>query len=209
MLRPSMLMLMASAAISTAAASPLVPWWQHGSAPYALQVPANLASLAKPMWSSASARSSSLPQYIMARRDFSLAAGKTLKTAVAFVTAQMSPFAQPDPRLATTELDGDYGASIPRGGSSQPRLLGGYKLLINGRVVGTGPGRLVNQTQGVDAIDILSLLNAGGANAVGIQGFHTSRFKGFNPRLLFLLKLEYSELQYKWHLFSELSIEGA
>ena len=37
--------------------------------------------------------------------------------------------------------------------------------------------------------DILSALRSGEANAVGIQGFHTSRFKKDDPRLLFLLKL--------------------
>ena len=84
------------------------------------------------------------------------------------------------------------GAGIPHGGSSQPKLLGGYKLLINGVVVGTGPGRLVNQTQGVDALDVTSVLNPG-ANAVGIQGFHTSRFHGFDPRLLFLLRLHFTD----------------
>jgi hypothetical protein len=41
--------------------------------------------------------------------------------------------------------------------------------------------------------DILSALRSGEANAVGIQGFHTSRFKKDDPRLLFLLKLEYTD----------------
>ena len=94
---------------------------------------------------------SAQPQFAMARAEFNVSS-KALKSAVAFVTGQQSPFAQPDARLATTDLDGDYGASIPHGGSSQARLLGAYKLHINGIVVGTGPGRRVNQTQGVDAI---------------------------------------------------------
>ena len=59
-------------------------------------------------------------------------------------------------------------------------------------MVGTGPGRLVNQTQGVDALEVTSVLNPG-ANAVGIQGFHTSRFHGFGPRLLFLLRLHFTD----------------
>ena len=59
-------------------------------------------------------------------------------------------------------------------------------------MVGTGPGRLVNQTQGVDALEVTSVLNPG-ANAVGIQGFHTSRFHGFDPRLLFLLRLHFTD----------------
>lgn len=49
----------------------------------------------------------------------------------------------------------------------------------------------VNQTQGVDALDISSVVHAG-TNAVGIQGFHTSRFKGDEPRLLYLLKFMYA-----------------
>jgi hypothetical protein len=99
----------------------------------------------------ADAPMSAQPQFAMARAEFNVSS-KALKSAVAFVTGQQSPFAQPDARLATTDLDGDYGASIPHGGSSQARLLGAYKLHINGIVVGTGPGRRVNQTQGVDAI---------------------------------------------------------
>ena len=35
-----------------------------------------------------------------------------------------------------------------------------------------------NNTQGVDAIDILSMLDQGGSNALGLQGFHTSNFPG-------------------------------
>ena len=141
---------------------------------------------------SCSSTASPQPQFAMARAEFNVSS-TALKSAVAFVTAQQSPFAQPDTRLATTDLDGDYGASIPSGGSSQARLLGAYKLHVNGIVVGVGPGRRVNQTQGVDAIDILSALRPGDANAVGIQGFHTSRFKNDDPRLLFLLKLEYTD----------------
>ena len=136
--------------------------------------------------------STPVPQFVMARAEFNVSS-KALTSAVAFVTAQQSPLAQPDARLGTTALDGDYGASIPSGGSSQSRLLGAYKLHINGVVVGVGPGRRVNQTQGVDAIDILSALRAGGTNAVGIQGFHTSRFRDDEPRLLFLLKLQYAD----------------
>ena len=58
--------------------------------------------------------------------------------------------------------------------------------------MGVGPGRRVNQTQGVDAIDVLSALCVG-VNAVGMQGFHTARFKGDDPRLMVLLRLQYTD----------------
>jgi hypothetical protein len=59
---------------------------------------------------------------------------------------------------------------MPHGGTSQPKLFGSYKLFMNGHFVGMGPGRRVNGTQGVDAIDVTSLLNITGLNAVGLQG---------------------------------------
>jgi alpha-L-rhamnosidase len=68
-----------------------------------------------------------------------------------------------------------------------------YKLFINGQVVGVGPGRRVQQRQGVDAIDVLSAIRPGAANAVGIQGFHTSRYPSDFPRLLLLLDLTYAD----------------
>ena len=186
-------LVLALVALGAVSAAPAAPWWQRagGGASQPLLVPSDLGKLAQPIWA-ASVTNSAQPQFVMARAEFNVS-DETLKSAVAFVTAQQSPFAQPDARLATTDLDGDYGASIPNGGSSQARLLGAYKLYINGAVVGMGPGRRVNQTQGVDAIDILSTLRSGEANAVGIQGFHTSRFKNDDPRLLFLLKLEYAD----------------
>ena len=66
----------------------------------------------------------------MARTEFSVT--KPIEAAVAFVTAQLSPYAQPDPRL----VHNDYGASMPHGGTSQPKLFGAYKLYINGVMVG-------------------------------------------------------------------------
>ena len=36
-----------------------------------------------------------------------------------------------------------------------------------------GPGRRVNQTQGVDAIDVTSLIAAGKPNVLGLQGYHS------------------------------------
>ena len=152
------LLFAASLLLGGCAAAPAAPWWQHGSASSPLRVPADLAQHASPIWAAASPGAPA--QFAMARTEFNVSS-KALKSAVAFVTAQQSPFAQPDARLATTALDGDYGASIPAGGSSQPRLLGAYKLHINGIVVGVGPGRRVNQTQGVDAIDIASAVRAG------------------------------------------------
>ena len=105
--------------------------------------------------------------FAMARTEF--ASAKPLRAAVAFVTAQLSPYCQPDPRLAQN----DYGACLPRGGTSQPKLFGAYKLFVNGELVGMGPGRRVNATQGVDAIDVTSAV-VPGANALGLQGYHAT-----------------------------------
>lgn len=176
-------------------------WWQWGNAPYPLQVPENLAELASPIWHAGSLSGSggnSAPpsshtptaqqasQFAFARvlsPPISLCA---VSTAVAFVTAQQSPLCQPDARL-----DGnDYGSCIPHGGSSQAKLLAAYKLWVNGNVVGIGPGRRVNQTQGVDAIDLRGAL-VDGANAFGLEGFHRSIFTGDAPRMLMLVRITY------------------
>ena len=63
------------------------------------------------------------------------------------------------------------------------------ELFVNGALVGMGPGRRVNQTQGVDAIEVTAAIVASGANAVGLQGFHTDRYSGSHPRLLLQLRL--------------------
>jgi hypothetical protein len=147
-----------------------------------LQVPGDLAQSATPIWHTST---SGVAQFVLARKEFNVAQ-KQLKSAVAFVTAQQSPFFQPDPRL-----DGnDYGSCIPSGGTSQAKLLGAYKLFINGKVVGTGPGRRVNETQGVDPVDVTSVVFEGG-NAVGLQGYHSTRFTRDEPRLLVQLVLSY------------------
>ena len=155
-----------------------------------LNVPANLSSLAKPIWAPSS--SSALPPvFVMCRTEFATKPSPArLTAAVAFVTAQQSPFCQPDPRLATN----DYGACLPHGGTSQPKLFGGYKLFINGVLAGMGPGRRVNQTQGVDVIDVTSAVRAGGRkNAIGLQGYHSNAFTGDDPRLLLHLVLHYGD----------------
>ena len=72
-------------------------------------------------------------------------------------------------------------AALTLFGQSQPKLLGAYKLFVNGVVVAMGPGRRVNQTQGVDAVDVASVVRQG-PNAIGLQGFHTSKFSGDEPR---------------------------
>ena len=64
-----------------------------------------------------------------------------------------------------------------------------YRLSINGVLVGMGPGRRVNQTQGVDALDVTSTLAEGG-NCVALQGFHTNRW-GAHPRFMLLLRLTF------------------
>ena len=159
--------------------------------PQALRVP-DLASVAKPIWAAHDTfadRDIHQPTFVMARSAFSTKKVQ-LRSAVAFVTAQQSPFCAPDARLAGN----DYGSCLPHGGTSQPKLFGGYKLFVNGQLVGMGPGRRVNQTQGVDVIDVTSALHQQGAdNAVGLQGYHTAEFKGDEPRLLLHLVLTYAD----------------
>ena len=147
-----------------------------------LDVPTDLATTAIPIW--AASRSA----FVMVRSDFQVASSKALTAAVAFVTAQQSPLCVPDTRLATV----DYGACIPHGGTSQPKLLGSYTLYVNGVLVGVGPGRRVNGTQGVDAIDVISVLRVG-ANAIGLQGYHTTAISSDTPRLLLQLVLTYAD----------------
>lgn len=105
-----------------------------------------------------------------------------IEKVVAFVTAQLCPYGTPDTRLTPS----DYGASLPRGGTSQPKLLGAYKFFYNGMLAGVGPGRLVNGSQGVDAIDITRLTRAG-VNAIGFEGYYegsmASNNTSFMPRL--------------------------
>jgi hypothetical protein len=208
-----MFTIVCAAAVGAAASS----WWEHGEAPYPLQVPTDLAVTAKPIWAGPSGCTPGgrlpqlLPQFVLARTEFVVANNRTtLKHAVVFVTAQQSPYCQPDPRL----VDNNYGSCLDGGGTSQAKLLGAYKLFVNGRLVGMGPGRRVNQTQGVDAIDITSVLHtptinerhhrqgeSGSANtttnpalnAIGLQGFHTARFVGDHPRLLLQLVLTYTD----------------
>eukprot|EP01043_Picozoa_sp_COSAG02_P035702 COSAG02_NODE_2574_length_8500_cov_21.668254_3_plen_559_part_00 len=159
-----------SPAFASAAASPL------------LAIPPDLAKTAAPIWAAGDNS-----DFSMARTEFS--ATKPIEAAVAFVTAQLSPYAQPDPRL----VHNDYGASMPHGGTSQPKLFGAYKLYINGVMVGMGPGRRVNQTQGVDAIDVTSVIRSGGSNAVGLQGYHSMRFKNDTARMLLQLVLTHTD----------------
>eukprot|EP01052_Picozoa_sp_SAG31_P006247 SAG31_NODE_285_length_18479_cov_9.871980_12_plen_275_part_00 len=151
-----------------------------------LQVPDDLAIHAQPIWSADGA------QFVMARAEFGVSSKtKKISSAVAFVTAQLSPFCQPDARL----VNNDYGACLPRGGTSQPKLFGAYKLFVNGALVGMGPGRLVNQTQGVDAIDITSVIarDQGSANAIGLQGYHSRLFQNDTGRLLFHLVVHFED----------------
>jgi hypothetical protein len=148
-----------------------------------LRVPADLAATAKPIW-----HADPKAEFVMARSEFT--ASKPLRAAVAFVTAELSPFCQPDARL----VHNDYGACLPRGGTSQPKLLAAYKLFINGALVGIGPGRLVNATQGVDAIDVTSVVRPPGApNAVSLEGFHKTGFLLSRPRMLLQLVLTHTD----------------
>ena len=96
-----------------------------------LAVPTDLAATAAPIWAAAASGKLIADDFTMARTEFT-APAKPITSAVAFVTAQLSPYAQPDARLAHN----DYGASLPHGGTSQAKLFGAYKLLINGAVVG-------------------------------------------------------------------------
>jgi hypothetical protein len=167
------------------------PWWAWGNDPvYPLQVPADLSAQASPVWHPNTSSVGAKAEFVFARAQFAIP--KPVKHAVAFVTAQQSPLCTPDPRLDAN----DYGSCVPGGGSSQPKLLGAYKLHVNGRVVGTGPGRRVNQTQGVDAFDVLPLLHIGASagNVVGLQGYHSARFTTVDaPRLMLLLQLTFAD----------------
>lgn len=156
-------------------------WWEWGLPPFPLQVPSDLAATSLPIWHVRPA------QFVFARTEFFVR--HHVSSAVAFVTAQQSPFCQPDERL----VGNNYGACIPNGGTTQAKLLGAYKLVFNGRVVACGPGRRINNTQGVDAVDVLTSLRTNGRNAVGLQGFHTARFAGDDPRLLLMLVLTYAD----------------
>jgi alpha-L-rhamnosidase len=81
---------------------------------------------------------------------------------------------------------------LPHGGTSAPKLLGAYKLFVNGKVVGIGPGRRVNATQGVDAVDVTGVL-VDGRNALGIQSYHSNNFKDDAPRVLLQLTVTFED----------------
>eukprot|EP00039_Didymoeca_costata_P008725 m.115456 g.115456 ORF g.115456 m.115456 type:complete len:887 (-) comp14206_c1_seq1:419-3079(-) len=146
---------------------------------------------AKPIWHSSSQESESTNEqdsshmFVMARAVVSTEAA--ISTAVLYITAHPSPYCQPDSRLNPS----DYGACIPHGGTSQAKLLGAYKAYVNGVLVGTGPGRLINATQGVDAIDVMSVLNAGSVNCIGIQGYYNMNYATdvYQPRLYAVLRV--------------------
>lgn len=104
-----------TAAITTKA------WWQWGAAPYPLEVPHDLASRATPIWApnttlapnttckngklpgGAAGACAAWPQFVLARKEFRLPS-KSLKHAVAFVTAQQSEFCPPDQYVFTLEM---------------------------------------------------------------------------------------------------------
>merc|ERR1719174_3383875 len=117
-----------------------------------------------PLWHADGANA----EFVMLRTDIQVES-KEIVTAVIFVTAEASPFCTLDPRLNPS----DFSACIPHGGTSQPKLLGAYKLFVNGVLVGMGPGRLVNRTQPVDAVDVTSVVRAGALNAIGLEGYHS------------------------------------
>ena len=203
----------ATTAIATSTPAAGKAWWQWGASPYPLEVPRDLARRATPIWApnvtlapnttckvgtlpgGAPGACAAWPQFVLARTEFRLPAKSLpLRHAVAFVTAQQSEFCPPDQIMdgwhGSRHLElGDYGSCIYPGGTTQPKLLGAFKLSINGVLVGMGPGRRVNQTQGVDALDVTSALVPGG-NCVALQGFHTNRW-GARPRLLLLMRLTF------------------
>ena len=164
-----------SAASTVASSTPAEP-----ASSELLAIPPTIGSAAAPIWAADGG------EFAMARTEFQTS--KPIKAAVAFVTAQLSPMCQPDPRLTHS----DYGACLPRGGTSQPKLFGAYKLFINGQLAGMGPGRIVNQVQGVDAIDVTSAVRQG-ANALGLEGYHTSRFQHDAAGMLLLLVVTHTD----------------
>ena len=56
-----------------------------------------------------------------------------------------------------------------------PKLLGAYKLAINGEWVAAGPGRSRDGVIGVDHIENVSSLLREGQNVVTIAGFHANK----------------------------------
>ena len=98
LLQPFLLLLLAATASSGSSFAAIDP---------ALRVPSNLAALAQPIW----VADTGIVTFAMARSEFT---AKTLQlhSAVAFVTAQQSPYCTPDPRL----IHNDYGSCVPHGG---------------------------------------------------------------------------------------------
>ena len=141
----------------------------------ALPAPGNpIATDAKPIWLSAAQQTNN--SFALFRREFRIAnssSGTALSAAV-IITAATSPLCDPP--------------CLPHGGTSAPKLLGAYKLFINGVLAAVGPGRNLNSTQATDVVDVSSLVRGGGAmNALGVQCYHTTKFgvSGLaTPRLL-------------------------
>ena len=109
------------------------------------------------------------PQYVLFRKEFQLPGGgaKVVKAALQ-ITAQASP-----------AID-----SVDTG--NQPRLLGAYRVALDGRFLAMGPGRSLYGLQGVDQIDVSELLRhrptnrsgdslGNGSHVLAISSFHSNQ----------------------------------
>jgi hypothetical protein len=130
-----------------------------------------------PIWHNGTA------DFVLARAEFALPAGGA-SPLVAHVTAQLSPMLPPDPAFSSFDYMGSIPGSpastgLPKtdtaGATTQPKLLGAYILYMNGVRCGVGPGRLLNNSQMVDVVDLSSLARRGEKNVIALEGFFESR----------------------------------
>jgi hypothetical protein len=123
--------------------------------------------LGKPIWHRNSSDSTKpAPQYILFRKEFKLPGGAKLVKATLQITAQASPAI----------------GSVDTG--NQPKLLGGFKLALDGKFVSMGPGRSLYGLQAVDELDVTELLHhlpansstgGGGSHLLAISSFHSNQ----------------------------------
>ena len=78
----------------------------------------------------------------------------------------------PTSASATVEITAQPTWSSVGDAGNLPKLLGAYKLAINGALVAAGPGRSRDGELGVDRIHDVSSLLVVGANVVTVAGFH-------------------------------------
>eukprot|EP00035_Acanthoeca_spectabilis_P031454 m.14156 g.14156 ORF g.14156 m.14156 type:complete len:993 (+) comp4760_c0_seq1:3-2981(+) len=123
--------------------------------------------------------------FVWLRKNFTLPGGPEPTVGTVTVTATQSPLCRPP--------------CEPHGGTSAPKLLGAYKLFINGVLVGMGPGRNLESasdpagtiSQAVDVIDVTRVLRTGQPNMIAVQCYNALAYRTVvAPR--FLLQLDLS-----------------